>query len=171
MWQAALLGTTMSQLCTWTNVQKCQFPFPCYVRASQEENNPSQEREMLSGTEKIQPRTWYEAKFKQQVAMKTITGRASLSKDTGCTVSMKLVLRLAGWRQVSVCLEKDAEPTLIPCRGNNYYFCRKSSPKALTDEWMKLWNVKAVSFLFKGSGSPTSYFSVFTDWSSSSKKP
>lgn len=67
-----------------------------------------------------------------------ITGRASLSKATGCTVSVKLVLSLADLSLVRVCVEKNAEPTLIPGRGHNGYFCRKSSQKALTDEWMKL---------------------------------
>lgn len=44
---------------------------------------------------------------KQQVAMRKLTG--SLSKDTGCAVNMRLVLRMASKSLVRFCLQEHPE--------------------------------------------------------------
>lgn len=56
--------------------------------------------------------------------MRKITVRASLSKDTGCAVNMRLVSRMASKSLVGVCLEEHPEHTLTPGK--------KSSQRALS---------------------------------------
>lgn len=68
---------------------------------------------------------------KQQVAIRKITGRAILSKDTGCAVNIRLVSRMASKSLVRFCLQEHPEYTLTPHKGNNNYFCKKLGQRAL----------------------------------------